>query len=78
MDPGGRYAEAGKGNRGGEGGGIGAEGVEVAGEEVGEESVGREGVGRWVGGGGRVEEGGGVGRVEDRGCVVEGPSPSEK
>ena len=45
-------------------------------EVAGEESVGREGVGRWVGGGGRVEEG--VGRVEDRGCVVEGRSPSEK
>ena len=60
MDPGGRYAEAGKGNRGGEGGGKGAGGVEVAGEE----SVGREGVGRWVGGG-RVEE-----VVEDSG----GPS----
>ena len=44
-------------------------------EVAGEESVGREGVGRWVGAG-RVEEG--VGRVEDRGCVVEGPSPSEK
>ena len=64
MDPGGRYAEAGKGNRGGEGGGKGAGGVEVAGKEIGEESVGREGVGRWVGGG-RVEE-----VVEDSG----GPS----
>ena len=41
---------------GGEGGGIGVGGVEVASEE----SVGREGVGRWVGGG-PVEEGGGEG-----------------